>query len=80
MFSKTEVNGPGAHPVWDFLKSARPPVVPAKKERDMVADGGDEITWNWAKFLVDRTGTPVKRYPPKWDQDQIVKDVEALLG
>ena len=48
MFSKVDVNGPNAHPIFVFLKQE--------------AGGGDDIAWNFNKFLVGRDGKPVKRY------------------
>jgi glutathione peroxidase-family protein len=50
LFSKIEVNGDNAHPLWKWLKSAK---------------GGflvDAIKWNWTKFLIDRDGKPVERF------------------
>lgn len=82
LFSKVDVNGPRAHPVWKFLKSARPAMHREKglKARDQVEDGGDDVTWNFNKFLVGRDGRPIKRYPPKFDEVALTKDIEALLG
>jgi len=28
-------------------------------------DGGRAIKWNFAKFVIDRTGVPVRRYLPE---------------
>lgn len=68
--------------MWKFLKSARPAVHLEKglKARDAVSDGGDDVTWNFNKFLVGRDGRPIKRYPPKFDEAALTKDIEALLG
>lgn len=83
LFSKIEVNGPNAHPVWKFLKEAKPAVMSEKvKERDAIAKGDEEITWNFNKFLVNRAGKPIKRYPPKMDKavyEQIEKDLKGML-
>jgi len=82
LFSKTDVNGPNAHPIWKFLKEARPAVMAAKKDRDAVTDGGADITWNFNKFLVNRAGKPIKRYPPAMDESvykQIEKDIAGML-
>ena len=48
-----DVNGPGAHPVWRFLKAHQP------------GDHGypPDIDWNWNKYLVNRGGYPIVRYP-----------------
>mmetsp|Transcript_33950 Transcript_33950/g.83243 ORF Transcript_33950/g.83243 Transcript_33950/m.83243 type:complete len:116 (+) Transcript_33950:357-704(+) len=82
LFAKTDVNGPSAHPVWKFLKSARPAVAHHKgaKPRDALGHGGAEISWNFNKFLVGRDGRPIKRYPPAFDEAQLMKDIESLLG
>src|SRR5208282_1532225 len=42
MFSKIEVNGPGAHPLFQTLKHAAPGVF-----------GTEKIKWNFTKFLVN---------------------------
>ena len=66
MFSKVEVNGPGACELYTWLKSQH-------------GDGGD-ITWNFEKFLVDRDGNVVQRYGPMVAPEQIADDLPALLG
>ncbi|CAM3553742.1 glutathione peroxidase [Marinicrinis lubricantis] len=68
MFSKIEVNGPGTHPLYQYLK---------KEESGLL---GESIKWNFTKFLVDRSGKPVKRYAPTTTPNKIRKDIEALLG
>jgi len=68
MFAKVEVNGPGAHPLFEHLKSAAPGIL-----------GTEAIKWNFTKFLVDRSGTVVARYAPKTTPDDIDKDIQKLL-
>ena len=51
MYAKIEVNGKGAHPLYQRLK----------KE----SGGAEKIRWNFEKFLLDREGVPVKRYLTK---------------
>uniref|UniRef100_A0A0L8GSX8 Glutathione peroxidase n=1 Tax=Octopus bimaculoides TaxID=37653 RepID=A0A0L8GSX8_OCTBM len=53
MFSKIDVNGKSAHPLWIFLKKEQP---------GFLTDG---IKWNLTKFLINKEGVPVKRYGPK---------------
>lgn len=67
IFAKTDVNGPNAHPVFQFLKSRLSDVL------------GSSIKWNWTKFLVDRDGTPQKRFSPPANPLSLRPAIEALL-
>jgi glutathione peroxidase len=69
LYSKIEVNGPGAHPLYEHLKNEAPGLL-----------GSKAIKWNFTKFLVDRNGSVVKRYGPADKPESIEKDVEELLG
>ncbi len=53
MFAKIEVNGDGEAPLYSLLKAAQP------GEAETSA-----ITWNFEKFLVDKQGNVVRRFPP----------------
>ncbi|RZC71980.1 hypothetical protein C5167_035149 [Papaver somniferum] len=68
IFDKVDVNGPFTAPVYQFLKSS--------------AGGflGDLIKWNFEKFLVDKNGKVVERYPPTTSPFQIEKDIQKLLA
>lgn len=68
MFSKIEVKGPGAHPLYKHLKNSAPGIL-----------GTREIKWNFTKFLVDRAGKVVKRYAPATIPEKIDGDIEKLL-
>ncbi|MBB5687116.1 glutathione peroxidase [Sphingobium boeckii] len=68
LFDKVEVNGTGAAPLFDYLKSAQPGVL-----------GTTGIKWNFTKFLVDRAGKVVERYAPTTKPGDLAKDIEALL-
>ena len=68
MFSKIEVNGDGAAELYKMLKAAQP------------GDGDSaEITWNFEKFLVDKQGNVVKRYPPPVTPEAIAADIPQYL-
>lgn len=67
MMSKVDVNGGNADPVWDFLKS---------KQGGLLTS---DIKWNFSKFLVDREGNVVKRYPSTTEPKDIAKDIESFL-
>ena len=68
LFSKIDVNGPDAHPLYKFLESARPGILGTKR-----------IKWNFTKFLVDRQGNVVARYAPKDEPESFAGDIQKLL-
>lgn len=68
LFARIEVNGAGAHPLFEFLKRERPGLL-----------GTEAIKWNFSKFLVDRQGQVVGRYAPTTDPESIAADIEAAL-
>jgi glutathione peroxidase len=53
MFAKIDVNGNGAHPLYQYLKREKPGVL-----------GTQGVKWNFTKFLIDRTGKVVARFAP----------------
>lgn len=67
-FEKGHVNGADTREVYSLLKSKLP-----------AEDGSTDIRWNFAKFLVDREGVPIKRYGPKEDPNSMIPDIEELL-
>lgn len=68
LFAKIEVNGPHAHPVYQHLKQAAPGIL-----------GSEGVKWNFTKFLVDKTGTVVKRYGSVDTPAKLEADIAALL-
>ena len=69
MFSKIEVNGPGRHPLYQFLKKEAKGVM-----------GTEKVKWNFTKFLVDAEGQVRKRFAPNLEPKKIESDIKALLG
>jgi glutathione peroxidase len=69
MFDKIDVNGPRAHPLFEYLKEEAPGVL-----------GTKGIRWNFTKFLVDGRGKVVRRYAPSVEPEKIGPDIEALLS
>jgi glutathione peroxidase len=67
MFSKIEVNGPNADPLYRWLK------------RDTPGSGDADVEWNFAKFLVGPAGVPVKRFGDKFPPENIAPEIERLL-
>jgi glutathione peroxidase len=68
LFAKIEVNGPGAHPLYQFLKRVRPGIF-----------GSERIQWNFTKFLVDRQGSVTRRYAPSTKPKALTRAIESLL-
>jgi glutathione peroxidase len=68
MFEKIDVNGEQAHPLYRYLTAQKPGLLGLKR-----------IKWNFTKFLVDRSGQPVKRYGPSTKPEAIAADIAALL-
>jgi glutathione peroxidase len=71
MFGKVDVNGPRRHPLYAFLTQS--PTQP---------DGPGDIQWNFAKFLVDRSGNVVARFSPSTApvSEEVVDAIEKLLS
>ena len=67
LFAKVEVNGKNEEPLFRYLKS---------QEGGFL---GDDIKWNFTKFLVSRNGTVVGRYAPITKPESIESDIQKLL-
>lgn len=68
LMGKVEVNGPGADPLYQWLKAEAPGVL-----------GTKNIKWNFTKFLIDRQGQVVHRYAPTAKPASLESDIAALL-
>ncbi len=68
IFSKIEVNGKNAHPLYRLLKKAVPGLL-----------GSEAIKWNFTKFLVNRDGKVVARFAPSDKPEQLEQAIEELL-
>ncbi len=89
LMAKTDVNGPNAEPIFEYLKSQAPTEeykgLKAKATRTMLkglsksVEKESDILWNFTKFLVSRDGSIVKRYAPVTTPEDIEKDIEGLL-
>lgn len=69
--SKIDVNGPCANVLYRFLRRARP-------GRFGFLTGG-RISWNFTKFLIDRSGRVAGRYPPTTRPEKLKPAIERLL-
>ena len=71
IFSKIEVNGPGTHPIYGFLRSTAP---------DAQGTAGADIEWNFEKFLVGPEGQVLARFAPGVKPEELVTPIEAALA
>lgn len=67
MFSKIDVNGPTADPIYKYLK------------KELPGFPGNEIKWNFGKFLLDKEGNPIKRFSPVVKPEKLASHLEKLL-
>ena len=66
-FSKIEVNGDNAAPLYKYLKEQQKGAL------------GSRIKWNFTKFLVTRDGEVVARYAPMVTPEKMEEDIAKLL-
>lgn len=86
-FSKIDVNGDTAHELFKFLRREAPVAEKSSEEEglySLLADKGfktvgDEIKWNFTKFLIDAHGKVVARFAPTEKPDALATKIGALL-
>ena len=69
IFSKIDVNGDNAHPLFKFLTTEKKGLL-----------GTEKIKWNFTKFLINKDGEPVNRYGSSTTPEQIQTDIEKLIN
>jgi len=87
-FAKINVNGEDTEPLYEFLKKEAP-----RSEEDQSSEGlyamladrgfttqGDDIKWNFTKFLVDRDGKVVGRFAPTYTPEQLEEVIKKVLN
>lgn len=67
MFSKIDVNGTEAHPLYQYLRSKLPGTF------------SNKIKWNFTKFLIDAEGNPVKRFSSTTKPEKIGEYLEKKI-
>ena len=68
MFSKVFVNGENTHPVFNYLKN------------ELKGTLGNNVKWNFTKFVIDRNGKPIKRFAPITKPESMKDTIEQLLA
>jgi glutathione peroxidase len=69
LFSKVDVNGDAAHPLFKYLTSTKKGLL-----------GSEAIKWNFTKFLIGRDGNVIERYAPTTKPEDLEKDVDKALS
>lgn len=67
MFSKIDVNGKEAHEIYKYLKN------------ELKGTFGNEIKWNFTKFIIDKEGKPLKRFSPFSKPEKIEKYLSKII-
>ena len=90
IMKKTDVNGPDAEPIFEYLKEQAPTEeyhgLKAKgmamliKKLSKSVEKDCDIKWNFTKFLISKDGETIKRYAPTTEPKDFEKDVEAILN
>lgn len=65
-----EVNGPGADPLYKYLKATAPVSIPGS-----AFTRTSDLLWNYEKFLCDQDGVPVKRFKSPFNPADFEGDV-----
>jgi glutathione peroxidase len=91
MFSKIDVNGRDAHPLFKYLKQEAPfrgfdeSNMAEKLIKIKLVDEypewlvGDDIKWNFTKYLIDQNGQVVNRYEPWEEPVDFEQDIQKLF-
>ncbi|TAK88760.1 MAG: glutathione peroxidase [Aquabacterium sp.] len=69
MMAKIDVNGPNAHPLYQWLVKEAPGIL-----------GTKSIKWNFTKFLIGRDGRVLGRYAPTDTPKGLLADIEKALA
>lgn len=91
VFAKVDVNGKDAHPLFQYLKKEAPfkgfddtdgkgkllKLIVSEKAPQWLT--GDDIKWNFTKFLVDHEGRVIERYEPWEEPLDFEKDIAESL-
>ena len=68
LFSKVDVNGDDAHPVFQWLRAQKGGLL------------GSKIKWNFTKFLIGKDGQVIDRFAPTTKPEKLSGDIEKALG
>ncbi len=90
-FSKIDVNGETAHPLYKYLKSLKsfsgfhmthslgPVLDKMLSEADPDYKNSSDIKWNFTKFLVDKEGNVIERFEPTEDLSVVEDRIKDFI-
>lgn len=67
LFSKVDVKGDNAHPLFKYL---------TEEQKGLLTE---DIKWNFTKFLIDKDGNVVDRFSPQKEPAKLKKDIVKLI-
>ena len=89
IMKKTDVNGPAAEPIFEYLKAQAPTEeykgLKAKtthallKKLSTSVEKDSDILWNFTKFLISKDGETIKRFAPTTAPKDFEKDIQEML-
>jgi glutathione peroxidase len=91
MFAKIDVNGKDEAPLYTYLKEKAPFAGYSDKKTGEMLDNihkknktgydeGNNIRWNFTKFLISKDEKTIKRYEPMVKPEEMEKDIETMLS
>ncbi len=88
IFSKIDVNGANAHPLYVYLKQQQPADISNHAFKELLLKlaslgetrEGADIKWNFTKFLVNRQGEVVARFAPSTTPREMEGEIQRLLA
>lgn len=86
-FAKIDVNGETAHELYKYLRQQAPSANEDEQSNGLYeklqslgfTTGGDEIKWNFTKFLVDREGKVLGRFAPTVTPEKLDEIISDLI-
>ena len=81
-FSKINVNGKQADPVFKYLKAKAPNEYRNPKHQQGILSRiffGTKIKWNFTKFLINREGVIVGRFSPNFKPEEIKQYIDVTI-
>lgn len=67
LFAKVDVNGPFAHPLWQWMTHEQP------------GRRGPAVRWNYTKFLISRDGRVLSRFAPTTAPERLRSAIDSAL-